>query len=166
MTRKYILCGLFAALMAVCAWIGVPMGSVSVTLQTFGIFLALEILGGKWGTVSIVCYLLLGAAGAPVFSGFRGGIGALLGATGGFLWGFVPLGLCYWGFEKLCKPFGILAGLLCCYTLGGLWFTVYTPGAGFAAAVMTCVVPYLIPDALKLLLARTVSRRVKKSLGM
>ena len=75
-----------------------------MTLQTFGIFLALFVLGGKWGSVSILVYLLLGLAGAPVFAAFQGGIGTLVGITGGYLWGFLLTGLSYWAFEKLCKP--------------------------------------------------------------
>ena len=95
------LSSLFAALLAVCAWICIPVGDIAVTLQTFGVALALLLLGGKWGTVSIGIYLLLGMVGLPVFSGFRGGIGALAGVTGGFLWGFLASGLIFWGLERL-----------------------------------------------------------------
>lgn len=164
MSRKYVLCGLFAGLTAICAWLSVPLGSVTFTLQTFAVFLALELLGGKWGTVSILCYLLLGAVGLPVFSGFRGGFSALLGATGGFLWGFLPMGLCYWAFEKVCRPLGSVLGLLLCYLCGGLWLTVCAGGMDFAAALAVSVLPYILPDGLKLLLARAVASRVRKSL--
>ena len=94
-------CALFAALMAVCAWICVPLGDIAFTMQTLGLFLTLGILGGKWGTVSILSYLLLGAAGAPVFSGFQSGFGAILGPNGGFLWGFLVSCLVYWVLERL-----------------------------------------------------------------
>ena len=69
--RKLTRAALFAALLSVCAWLSLPVLDVAITLQTFGIFLALFVLGGKWGTVSIGVYLLLGLAGAPVFSGFQ-----------------------------------------------------------------------------------------------
>ena len=87
--RNMALCGLFTAVLAICAWISVPMGDTVITLQTFGIFLTLRLLGGKRGTVTVLVYLLLGAIGAPVFSGFRGGLGALLGTTGGYIFGFI-----------------------------------------------------------------------------
>lgn len=152
----------FAALIAVCGWISVPVFDIAFTMQTFGVFLTLGLLGGKWGTVSILIYLLLGAVGLPVFSGFQGGFGVLLGVTGGYIWGFLAAGLVYWGFEKLCKPVGVAAGMLCCYLCGSLWFSVYAGGAGFWAAVVKSVVPYLIPDAVKLTLAYALSRRLKK----
>ena len=71
--RNMALCALFAALLSVCAWLSVPVGDIAFTMQTFGIFLTLELLGGKQGTLAILVYLLLGAAGLPVFSGFRSG---------------------------------------------------------------------------------------------
>lgn len=72
-TRKMVLASIFAAIMAVCAWISIPVLEIAFTMQTFAVFLALGVLGGKWGTVSILIYMLLGAVGMPVFSGFRGG---------------------------------------------------------------------------------------------
>ena len=89
---------LFAALMAVCSWISIP-ATVPFTLQTFAIFAALGLLGGKRGTVAVAVYLLLGAIGVPVFAGFQGGIGALLGTTGGYLLGFLLSALIVWGME-------------------------------------------------------------------
>ena len=83
-----VLIALFAALMALCAWVTVPY-AVPFTMQTFGVFLALLLLGGKRGTICMAVYLLLGAVGLPVFSGFRGGVGALVGSTGGYLVGFI-----------------------------------------------------------------------------
>ena len=159
-----VLCSLFAALTAVCAWISLPVADVAFTLQTFAVFLSLGLLGGKWGSISILIYLTLGAVGLPVFAGFRGGIGVLLGVTGGYLWGFLLSGLVYWSLEKLCKPLGMIAGLLVCYLCGTFWFSLYAGGAGFWAALVKCVVPYLIPDAVKLYLAQTLSERLKKHL--
>lgn len=161
--RHMVRCAMFAALTAVCAWIALPLGDTAFTLQTLAVFLSLGVLGGKWGTVSILIYLTLGAAGMPVFAGFRGGLGALLGVTGGYLWGFLLSGLIYWGFEKLCKPIGIVLGLLACYGCGCIWFSVYA-GSGSLWAAVKCVIPYLIPDAVKLYLAYFLSRRLKKHL--
>ena len=163
--KNMALCGLFTAVLAVCAWISVPLGDSVITLQTFGIFLALALLGGKWGTVSIGIYLLLGLCGAPVFSGFRGGFGVLLGATGGFLWGFLFSGLAYRALER----FGKLPALICaqalCYLCGCLWFSHYA-GGGIWLILLRCVVPYLIPDGIKIWLAWTLSHRLKKVINI
>lgn len=164
--RKMVLCSLFASLTAVCAWISIPVPPISFTMQTFAVFLALGILGGKWGTVSILLYLLLGIVGLPVFTGFRGGAGALLDATGGFLWGFLAAGLCYWLLEKLGKLPAMILAMLVCYACGCWWFTIYAGNAGFGSAVMVCVVPYLIPDAIKIGLAYTMSRRIARHINL
>ena len=87
--RNMALCALFAALMALCAWISIPAGDVAITMQTFALFLTLGVLGGKRGTIAVSIYLLLGIVGLPVFSGFQGGLGTLLGATGGYIAGFL-----------------------------------------------------------------------------
>ena len=161
MTRKLTRCALFAAMMALCAWIGVPLGHTVFTMQTFGVLLALGLLGGKRGTVSILCYLLLGAAGLPVFSGFRGGIGAILGPTGGYLWGFLATGLVFWALEKWSRPLAMIAGIAVCYACGTVWYMIYTGGA-LAAVLAQTVLPYLIPDAVKLILAHRLTRRLKR----
>ena len=161
MTRNMTRCALFAAMMALCAWIGIPLGHTVFTMQTFGVLLALGILGGKRGTVSILCYLLLGAAGLPVFSGFRGGIGAILGPTGGYLWGFLATGLVFWLLEKWGRPAAMIAGIIVCYACGTLWYMTYTGGA-LAAVLAQTVLPYLIPDALKLVLALRLTKRLQK----
>lgn len=157
-----VLSGLFAALLVICSWISIPVPPVSFTLQTLGVLLALGILGGKWGSVTIAVYLLTGLVGLPVFAGFRGGAGALLDATGGFLWGFLLGGFGYWAAEKLGKIPAMAVCLLVCYLCGAWWFSRWAGDVGFAAAVLTCVLPYLLPDALKLALAYTLSRRIGK----
>ena len=159
--RDLTRCGLLAALMAVCAWTAVPLGDTVFTLQTLGVLLALGLLGGKWGTVSIGCYLLLGAVGAPVFSSFRGGAAALLSPTGGYLWGFLSTGLCYWAVERFGKLPAMILGQLMCYACGTAWYLAWT-GGGAEWILLRCVVPYLIPDTAKLLLAWHLTKRLKK----
>ena len=85
---------LFAVLLMVCAWINIPL-TVPFTLQTFGVFAALGTLGGRRGILAILAYLLLGLVGLPVFSGFQGGPGVLLGTTGGYILGFLASALLY-----------------------------------------------------------------------
>ena len=164
--RSMVLCGMFSALIALCAWLSIPAGHIAFTMQTFGVFLALEVLGGKWGTVSILIYLLLGMAGAPVFAGFQGGLYPLVGPTGGFLWGFLLAGAVYWAAEKLCKPLGVILGMLVCYFCGCWWFQTYALTGGFRAAAVQCVVPYLIPDGIKLTLARSLAKRLRRHIKM
>lgn len=94
---KYLTqCALFAALISVCAWISIPVLEIAFTMQTFAVLLTLGLLGGKRGTLTIFVYLLMGAAGLPVFTGFRGGLSALVGVTGGYLAGFLFAGFTYW----------------------------------------------------------------------
>lgn len=166
--KNMVHCALFAALLSVCAWLAVPLGDAVVTMQTFGVFLTLGVLGGKRGTAAILVYLLLGAVGAPVFSGFRGGLGALLGATGGYIWGFLACALVYWlvtAFLPKGRLLGMVLGLLACYAFGTAWFYWgYVRGGssiGIGAVLLKCVVPYLLPDALKLALAMAVFRQLK-----
>ena len=170
--RNMARCALFAALLTVCAWISLPLGDTSFTFQTFGVFLALGLLGGKWGSAAILVYLLLGAAGAPVFSGFRGGMGVLLGATGGYLAGFLFTGLIYWLITVLGKEsvkvrvFAMISGLLVCYLFGTAWFCFGYLQSGSAMSagmiLMKCVVPYLLPDAVKLTLATLLTNKLKR----
>ena len=166
-----VLASVFAALTAVCAWIALPIPPVSFTMQTFGVLMALGILGGKWGSVSILLYLAMGIIGLPVFSGFRGGLGALMDATGGYIAGFLAAALIYWlvtalGSDKeLFRLLGMVLGLLCCYLLGTLWFRYgYLPGGNLSwgAILLQCVVPYLLPDAAKLILAWLLGRRLRR----
>lgn len=150
---------LFAALTAVCAMISIPLPPVRLTLQNFAVALGLLTLGGKWGTVSTLLYLLLGAAGLPVFAGFRGGFGALLDMTGGFLWGFPAGGAVYRLTEKWGKGLALSLFSLTCYACGCGWFMVCT-GCDLTAALLGCVLPYLPGDAVKLTLARIIAKRI------
>ena len=168
--RNMALCGLFTAVLAICAWISVPMGDTVITLQTFGIFLTLGLLGGKRGTVTVLVYLLLGAIGAPVFSGFRGGLGALLGTTGGYIFGFMSTSMLYWIMTSIkdtprIRLIAMVLGLLLCYICGSWWYlTRYLTAAQttLGLILLKCVVPYLIPDAIKLTLAWILTGKLKR----
>ena len=164
--------GMMTAVMAVCAWITIPF-TIPFTLQTFGVFVTLRLLGGRKGTVVIGLYILLGMAGVPVFSGFGAGIGVLAGPTGGYIAGFLLTGLLYMATKKIrtarWKENAVLAaGLLLCYIFGTAWFCVVKGNAGspigFLQAAGICVLPYLAPDAAKLLLADQIAVRVGKVL--
>ena len=168
--KNMALCGLFTAVLTVCAWISVPLGDMVITLQTFAIFLTLGLLGGKYGSLTVLVYLLLGAVGAPVFSGFRGGLGALLGTTGGYLFGFMLTSLFYWLVTSRkdtswIRLIAMAAGLTLCYGCGSWWYLRQYLSAGsvtLGAVLLKCVVPYLLPDAIKLSLAWLLTGRLKR----
>lgn len=167
-TKELTRSALCTALIAVCSWIVIPSPTVPFTMQTFAVFLCLFLLGGKLGTLSIVSYLLLGAVGAPVFAGFGAGVGVLFGTTGGYLLGFLAIALVY----HLSKVDGnslqsimiMVLGLFLCYLLGTLQFVlVYGANVGevgIFTALSWCVIPYIIPDLLKLWLAWQVSKQI------
>ncbi len=167
-TREIVEVALFTAILAVCSWISVPT-TIPFTLQTFGIFCAMLILGGKKGFFSILTYILLGAVGVPVFSGFKAGISALTSYSGGYIWGFIFLGAIFWCAEKFIgnkfyiRIISLIVGLMVCYTCGTLWF-MYIMKTSFIYGLSVCVVPYLAFDGLKLLLAILISSRVRKYL--
>ena len=158
--------GAAVALITICSWISIPT-TIPFTLQTFAVMLTVLLLGGMRGTIAIIVYILLGAVGVPVFSGFSGGIGKLMGPTGGYIIGFLGTALVMWGFEKfLGKKLwiniaAIVLGLIVCYAFGTMWFIkLYTADDGskatLAMALSWCVVPYLIPEVIKVVLALTL----------
>lgn len=161
----------FAVFIAICSWISIPT-VVPFTLQTFAVFLAAGVLGGKRGTITVLVYILLGAVGVPVFSNFGAGVGVLFGSTGGYILGFLFTMLIVWGMEKLFgKKTGILAvsmvlGLLVCYAFGTMWFmVVYTRtnnAIGIGTVLLWCVLPFVIPDLIKLTVALGLSKRLRK----
>ena len=163
-----------AVLIAVCAWITVP-GPVPFTLQTFGVYAALLLSGGRDGTAAVLLYLLIGAIGLPVFSGFRGGIGVLLGHTGGYLVGFLFCALTVWGLTKLLpdkigwQALSLFLGTVVCYAFGTAWFVLVSAGkrepVGVLTALAACVLPFVIPDALKGALALFLSKRLRPLLS-
>lgn len=168
----YELCAtaLGAALMALCAWISVP-AEVPFTLQTFAVFLVTGLLGLKCGTLAVVVYLLLGAVGLPVFAGFNSGVGALLGVTGGYLLGFVFTALVvglitrFFGKKLPVLLIAMVLGLIVCYAFGSVWFLqVYTSASGAIAmgtVLAKCVIPFLVPDGVKILLAALLVGRLQ-----
>lgn len=166
--RNMALCAFFAALLTLCAWLSIPTGDAALTLQTFAVALCLLLLGGKRGCLAILVYLMLGAVGLPVFTGFRGGIGTLLNVTGGYLLGFLAWALVYWLITavKGHRAVAMLLGLLTCYIFGSAWFYwLYLrvgSALGLGLILLKCVVPYLLPDALKLGLAFLLASRLKR----
>lgn len=170
-TRTMILAALFAALMAICAWMTIPL-AVPFTMQTFALFAALNLLGGRGTLVCLAVYWLMGIVGLPVFSGFSGGIAHLIGPTGGYMLGFAVTALIYdaavrlLGRSRRVRFAAMLLGLLACYAFGTAWFmAVYAArqsAVTLFAALSVCVLPYVIPDLVKLVLAMALSKRIAR----
>lgn len=168
-TYDMVYISIFTVIIAVCSWISIPT-TVPVTLQTFGVFAAVGILGGRRGTMSVLLYILLGAVGLPVFSGFSGGIGRLTGNTGGYIVGFLFSALLMWGMEvlfgksRLVLGISMVLGLLVCYAVGTAWFMIVYAGGTGSVGIMTvlgwCVIPFIVPDLLKIAVVLLVSKRV------
>ena len=161
---------IMAVVIAICSWISIPT-TVPFTLQTFAVFLAVGVLGGRRGTFAVLVFILLGAVGVPVFAGFQGGIGVLLGTTGGYIIGFLLSALLYWAMTRALgekTPVMVAAmvlGLIVCYAFGTAWFmTVYARNAGaigLGTALGWCVFPFVIPDLAKIALAVGLTRVLK-----
>ena len=165
--RKMTHCGIFAAAMAICAWLAVPFGHGAVTMQTVAVFLSLCLLGGPRGFLSILIYLCLGAAGLPVFAGFQGGFGVLLGPTGGFLWGFLATaGLFCLPMNRFPLWFRLMLCQLIIYLCGTFWYYFAYGQGGLWVVLMTTVVPYLLPDALKITLSLILVKRLNYRLAV
>lgn len=175
-----VLIAISAALITVCSWISIPLGPVPFTLQTMAILAVMLTCGGRRGTISILVYLVMGACGIPVFAGFKGGVTSLIGPTGGFLVGFLIAGLIYWLLEKLIFKklmtstvktwiFGAINSVIfevVLYIVGVIWFmTVYaakTGPIGLGAVMTMCVIPFIIPDIVKLIGAVIIGERARK----
>lgn len=164
----------FAVLMAICSWISIPT-AIPFTLQTFAVFLAVIVLGGKRGTMSVLVFVLLGAVGVPVFAGFTGGLYVILGNTGGYIIGFLFAGLLMWLMERLfgrkmwVQAASMLLGMVTYYVFGTIWFMIVymrtTGPVGLTAVLGWCVIPFIIPDLIKAALALFLGNTLRKPLA-
>lgn len=165
--KKYVLCALFVAFTAVCEQIVIPIQPVPIVLGTIPIFMSGVVLGPKYGALSMLVYVLLGAMGAPVFALARGGLAVLAGPTGGFIiaWPFAAA-LIGWGIQRLgysvsAIAFALALGNILAYVFGLTWFMFLTHTALWAA-LTACVFPFLIGDALKIIGATILCRRCRR----
>ena len=170
-TRDIVYMSVFTAMISICSWISIP-ASIPFTLQTMGVFTTVGLLGGKRGTLTVLTYILLGAIGIPVFAGFTGGVSVLLGTTGGYIIGFLLSALLMWGIEtimgrnQIVLAFSMVAGLIVCYVFGTAWFMlIYTQHSGvigLSTVLGLCVIPFIIPDLIKIGVALFLINRLKK----
>ncbi|WP_164914432.1 biotin transporter BioY [Aminipila luticellarii] len=172
-TTNMILCAVFAAITGVSAGLMLPLPftPVPITLSTLAVMLTGALLGGWYGSASMIVYLLLGIFGAPVFSGYTGGFDKLIGPTGGYLAGYI-LTAFITGIiiEKMNKKnnlyINVLAmalGLSACYVLGTLWY-MFSTGTPLWTALISCVFPFLIGDALKIAVAAVLASKLRPAM--
>ena len=164
--KTLTMCAIFTALVAVCSQITIPLPIIPINLALFAVYLAGALLGPWRGALSLVVYLLLAAVGVPVMAGFRGGLGNLVGNTGGYVVGYIfaafftGLLAVKWGskFWQLCVA--MVLGCAVCYFFGTLWYSILS-GTPFFASFSACVVPFLPCDVVKILLAALLASRLR-----
>lgn len=164
---------LSAAIITVCAWISIPT-VVPFTLQTFAVFAVAGIFGMKRSTLAMAVYIMLAAIGVPVLSGFKGGFDKIIGTTGGYILGFVFIALIVgftsdrFGRKIVPLILSMLLGLVICYAFGTAWFMVVyarTSGpVGLGTVLGWCVLPFIIPDCIKIACAVILSNRAGRYL--
>lgn len=173
-TETVAFCGLAIALLAVSAWVTVPLGPVPFTLQTMVLVFIVTLFPARQALISIFGYLALGAVGVPVFSGMRGGLAAIVGPTGGFLIGFgIGAILAVLLFKAWRRPegkamraaragAGALVLLLASYLCGWIQLMVLT-GMGPAAAFAAGIAPFVVLDAIKLSIGVALAQTVESA---
>ncbi len=173
-TRMIVLCALCCALLIVSAFFTVPIGPVPFTLQTLVVLLIALILTPRQAVVTVAIYLLLGAVGLPIFSSMTGGLGHLLGPTGGFLISYLIIAfggswlrgvLVRHHLSMLVTDIIVIVLMLAVsYLIGWAWYMVVadlTPLEAFAGAVA----PFIIIDVCKGIAAAIVASPVRIAVG-
>ena len=162
-----------AMMAAICCVLGpwsIPIGPVPISLGLIGVFLSAYLLGAKKGTAAVAIYLLLGAVGLPVFTGFAGGLAKVAGPTGGYLVGYLVAAFCTgWAIDHFeankwyLHIAAMIVGLIGCYALGTVWFCIQS-GMGFVEALSICVIPFIAFDLIKIGLCSILGITIRKAL--
>lgn len=170
-TYKMAAVGLMAALLCIFGpmVLVLPFTPIPISLATLFLYLTAFVLGYQLATVSCLIYLMLGFVGLPVFSGFAGGAGRLLGPTGGYLIGYLLLVLVSGYFiEKFSGQWymyllGMVVGTVILYTFGTVWLA-YSTKITFTEALMAGVIPFLPGDMVKIMMILLVGPLIRKRL--
>lgn len=165
-TLDIVYCGIFVTIAAILSQIAIPLpGGVPITLQTFAVALGGIILGSKKGFIAILVYVLMGAIGLPVFSGFSAGVGAIVGPTGGFILSFPIMSfiiglVCERTDNKILIFLGMILALIPNYLVGAIQFSLVT-SSGLYNAFLVSVLPFILVDAIKLVLATIIGSMLR-----
>ncbi len=170
-TKHIAFIGFMAAVICITAPFSfpLPISPVPISFGTLAIYFATSILGMRNGTLSVIIYILLGLAGLPVFSHFTGGVGILLGPTGGYLIGYVLLALIYGFFvdnysnNLLLCVLGIFLGTFACYLFGTIWLSRHA-SLSFLHSLSVAVIPFLPGDLAKMVISLIGSHHIRKRL--
>ena len=165
--KNQIRAALFASMIAIITLISIPTpAGIPLTFQTFAVSLSGFTLGRKYGLEAVMIWLTVGIIGLPVFSGMTGGLGQILGITGGFLVGFIPLVLfCGNEYTHAANILLAIAGLIICHTTGIIWF-MFTAETNLATAIITTSIPYIIKDIISVIIAYGTAQVLKKRIKM
>lgn len=173
--KNMVFVALMAAFLCIFSPISIPLPLVPITLQTFAVFVVSALLGWKKGTIAVFLYLLVGLIGMPVFSGWTGGFSSFATPSSGYIIGFLFTALITGFFidsfsnRLWMYPVAMIGGLAVCYLFGTIWFLIYmnvwmaTPYTLWQA-LLVCVVPFLIGDAIKIAAATALSYPLRKQL--
>lgn len=176
-TRSIAYVGLSIAIIAVCSWVTIPIGPVPFTLQMFGIPLIIALLSPLEAISAVYLFVIIGAIGVPLFSGFKGGIGVLMGPTGGFLIGYLfGVVLAALFLHVVGRKAKSLIAKVACASIAGLIFTAcaYTAGCiqyslvagiGVEQAFLVSCAPFIIPDIVKVIVAAICAQPIKKAIS-
>ena len=169
--QKMAIIALMTAVLCILAPISIPVfiSPVPVSLGVLAVYLTAYVLSPVDSLISVIIFILLGTFGLPVFSGYSGGLSKLVGPTGGYIIGFlftVYISSIFIHMKKgiIFDVIGMITGLALCYILGTIWFS-YQQGKGFIASLLLCVVPFLIGDAIKIIVAVILGTQINKRLA-
>jgi biotin transport system substrate-specific component len=164
--KMMVSASMFAALISAGAYLAVPIGPVPIVLQNLFVMLAGVVLGSRWGLASVSIYLLAGVCGLPVFAGGVGGIGRLLGPTGGYLIGYLPAAFLIgsvierFGSRVSVQIVAMICGALAVYACGVTWLNLVTT-MGWSRSLAFGMFPFLVGDAIKIAAAVPIARAVR-----
>lgn len=168
--QKIALTGILAAVICILSPFSVPVGAIPVSLATFAIYIAASTVKTKSSVSAVIIYILLGAAGLPVFSSFQGGLHIITGVTGGYIIGYIPcaliIGLLINKYEnkKFIYALSFVLGTVACYAVGTAWYMIQT-NSSFTAAVSVCVLPFIIGDVIKISAATALGYVLRKRIA-
>ena len=168
--KNLALTAIMAAILCVFSPFSFPLGAIPLSLATFAVFLVSCISPPGRCVASVAIYILIGAAGLPVFSGFTGGFQQIASLTGGYIIGYIP---CAFAVSALINkfnkanfiyPVSMTVGTLICYICGTAWYSIQTK-TDFITALSICVFPFVIGDILKIAAASVTGITLRKRLN-
>lgn len=162
--RSLVEIALMVAVLSIISQLAIPtVFGVPITLQIFAIGLLGYFFSTKKSIITILIYISIGALGIPVFANFGGGIFHLIGYSGGFIWGFIPLAiLCSLKIGRLKIPMGIF-GVFLCHFIGTLQYSC-VGRVPFFTSLITMSLPYLFKDVILLVLSYFTAQALKRRL--